>query len=296
VFLATGILFMLCLASYNPRDPSWNTVTGAVRTSNLAGPVGAHFADLFLQSFGLAAFLLPLFLFVLGWKWIRSEALSAPAIKLTGAAALLLSFCGAAALLPEWRRFDHTILPGGTAGFLVADQLKHALNLAGAAVVLATSLVLSTYLVSSFTLAKLNGWLSPLFAVLERISNNWRGFVERRREAALEKRETQRLAAVAAEEARARARYEEETAGFAPLDTATTQRTRRRTPEPATESLPWDEPNEVAHIESDLIKATAAVPQSPDEIPICQLADEPAPAAAISSSSLSHSLRSAKHG
>ena len=42
--------------------------------SNLIGPVGAHVADLFLQSFGLAAFLFSVLIFALGWKWIRSEA------------------------------------------------------------------------------------------------------------------------------------------------------------------------------------------------------------------------------
>ena len=71
------------------------------------------------------------------------------------------SACGAGALLPDWRLFDHTILLGGTAGFLVADSLKHAFNPAGAAVVLATSLVVSIYLVSTFTLAKLERWFRP---------------------------------------------------------------------------------------------------------------------------------------
>ena len=75
LFLAAGILFLLSMASFHPRDPSWDTVAGVVRTNNLIGPAGAHIADLFLQSFGLAAFLFPLLTFALGWKWIRSEAL-----------------------------------------------------------------------------------------------------------------------------------------------------------------------------------------------------------------------------
>jgi S-DNA-T family DNA segregation ATPase FtsK/SpoIIIE len=274
VFLATGLLFLLSLASYSQRDPSWNTVAGTVRTGNLIGPVGAHLADLFLQAFGLAAFLFPLFLFILGWKWIRSEALAAPAIKLIGATVLLLSCCGTAALLPDWRLFGHAILPGGAAGFLLADQLKRALNFAGAAVVLATALVLSAYLVSSFTLEKFGGWLAPLFAVLTRIRTNWRGFLERRREAALEKREMRRRAAEEAEAATERARYEAATAELAPPDPAATQRTRRKAPEPATESLPWGSPEANPEAEPD------AVPESPDEIPICQLADDPAPAPA----------------
>ncbi len=68
----------------------------------------------------------------------------------------MASACGAAALLPEWRIFDSTIMLGGTAGFLVSDALKHMLNPVGSGVVLATALVISTYLVSAFTLAKLH--------------------------------------------------------------------------------------------------------------------------------------------
>src|ERR1700760_187234 len=105
VFLAGGILFLLSMASFRPQDPSWNTVAGLVRTSNLIGPVGAHVADLFLQSFGLAAFLFPVLIFALGWKWIRSEAVEAPLVKLLGSGTVISSACGAAALLPEWRLF-----------------------------------------------------------------------------------------------------------------------------------------------------------------------------------------------
>src|ERR1700689_2279653 len=59
LFLAAGILFLLSMASFHPQDPSWNTVAGLVRTNNLVGPVGAPISDLFLQAFGLAAFLFP---------------------------------------------------------------------------------------------------------------------------------------------------------------------------------------------------------------------------------------------
>ena len=50
LFLAAGILFLLSMASFHPRDPSWDTAAGAVRTNNLIGPAGAHIADVFLQT------------------------------------------------------------------------------------------------------------------------------------------------------------------------------------------------------------------------------------------------------
>ena len=155
LFLAAGLLFLLSLSSFHPQDTSWDSVSGVSRPGNLIGIVGAYASDLFLQSFGAAAFLFPALIFALGWKWIRSEPLAAPLIKLLGSMAMVASACGASALLPDWRIFGGTIMLGGTAGYLVADSLKHALNPAGTAVVLFTALLVSTYLVSSFTLAKL---------------------------------------------------------------------------------------------------------------------------------------------
>src|SRR5580658_8686454 len=73
LFLAAGILVLLSFASFHPSDPSLNTVTGSSLTNNLIGPFGAYLADLFLQTFGLAAFAFPVLMFALGWRWIRSE-------------------------------------------------------------------------------------------------------------------------------------------------------------------------------------------------------------------------------
>ena len=163
MFLAAGVLVLLSLASFHPGDPSWNHVGGDLATHNLIGRFGAHLSDLLLQAFGLGAFVFPLLVFALGWKWIRSEETNTPAIKLIGSGALVVSACGVAALLPDWRMFGHTILPGGTAGFTdQADSLKHSLNfLAGlAAVVLVTSMIVSLYLVSTFTLATVEGCCS----------------------------------------------------------------------------------------------------------------------------------------
>jgi S-DNA-T family DNA segregation ATPase FtsK/SpoIIIE len=61
-----GLTLLLALASYNPHDPSFDTVSTA-RTLNLAGPIGAGLADLMLQGFGIAGFIPPLVL--LAWSY-----------------------------------------------------------------------------------------------------------------------------------------------------------------------------------------------------------------------------------
>ncbi len=42
VFLFTGFFLILCLISYHPQDPSWNSVTGAARAHNLTGLAGSY--------------------------------------------------------------------------------------------------------------------------------------------------------------------------------------------------------------------------------------------------------------
>ncbi len=273
LLLSVGILFLLSMASFHPRDPSLDTVAGPARTNNLIGPTGALIADVFLQALGLAAFLLPALIFALGWKWIRSEAVEAPIIKVLGSVIMVGSLCGAAALLPEWRLFDQTILPGGAAGFLIADTLKRSLNPAGAAVVLLTALVVSTYLVSTFTLSKLEGWFAPFLAVFARIREKWRRSMERRREDALRKAEARRQAAEARALERQRVQYEQATTALPPPpDPAITRRTRRPGPETTSDTLPWEEPAAPAPAEEP-------APAKTGEIPICQLADTPLPGA-----------------
>ncbi len=205
------------MASFHPRDPSWDTVAGPARTINLIGPAGAHIADVFLQSFGLAAFLFPLLIFALGWKWIRSEAVEAPVIKLAGSAMMVASACVAPRPCCRTGASSSALSRSAArAGFLIADSLKHSLNLAGSAVVLATALVVSTYLVSSFTLAKLRGWFAPLFAVFARIRDNWRRSIERRREEALRKLEDRRQTAEARALELQRIQYEQATTALPP--------------------------------------------------------------------------------
>src|ERR1035438_5934295 len=97
VFLAAGVLLLLSLASFHPGDPSWDHVGGNLATRNLIGRVGAHLADLCLQAFGVGAFVFPLLVFALGWKWIRSEPTDTPAVKLIGSGTLVASACGVAA-------------------------------------------------------------------------------------------------------------------------------------------------------------------------------------------------------
>src|SRR4051794_648067 len=177
VFLALGIGIILSLVSYHPTDLSWNTVGSPAKPLNLIGKAGAHISDLLLQISGLGAFTLPVLLFALAWKWLRSEAIEAQTIKLVGAGSLILGVCTAFSLGPQWRPFGGAVSVGGLAGTLLADYLLSNFNTTGAIIAAGITLVLSIYLVSSFSMAKLAVWLSGPMAFLQRLVNrfeSWR--------------------------------------------------------------------------------------------------------------------------
>ena len=71
---AIGVFIVVSLYSYNPEDPTFNKVTDAVPT-NLLGVMGAHTADLLLQSLGLASYALALPFFTWCWRILRLRSL-----------------------------------------------------------------------------------------------------------------------------------------------------------------------------------------------------------------------------
>ncbi|WP_341764474.1 DNA translocase FtsK [Candidatus Tisiphia endosymbiont of Beris chalybata] len=59
ILILFGCFLSLLLVTYNPEDPSFNSVTDKF-PSNLLGYFGSYIADIFYQIFGLSSFLLPL--------------------------------------------------------------------------------------------------------------------------------------------------------------------------------------------------------------------------------------------
>ena len=180
VFLGFGLLVLFSLVSYRTYDPSWNTAAGNVAPQNLAGYVGSYLSDLLLQTFGLAALLIPLGVFLLGWKWIRSEAIEDPGVKLAG---FLLLGGSLSAGLAEGPSLHVLGLPAsGVVGMLLADSLVAALNRAGAVLLTLTAFIVSVYLVSTFTLSKLQDWFGGPLAFVGGIVARFKAwFIERSR-------------------------------------------------------------------------------------------------------------------
>ena len=261
LLLSMGLVALLSLVSYHTQDPSWDTSSSS-HPLNLIGYPGSYLSDLFFQMFGAASFLFPLLTFLLSWKWIRSEAIEAGWVKVFGAFVLMASLCAGLSLLPL-RMFGGAISLGGTVGLSLGGYLVGSLNLAGAILAAVTASIVSVYLVSSFTLAKLGEWFAGPIAWFERRADAWRRWRERMTERSLEK-------------ARARAERRKKAAAAQALKQT---REKAREPAPAAEAVapapahgdtpPWEE----AQAEPEPEEPTA------NEIPICQIEDlEPPPA------------------
>jgi S-DNA-T family DNA segregation ATPase FtsK/SpoIIIE len=266
LFLAFGLVILLGLASFHVQDPSWDTAAGSVKTLNLTGKIGAHVADLLLQAFGAGAFLFPLLTFALGWKWMRSEDLQAPLVKLFGAVLLFASFCAAAGMAPGIRVFEDSIPLGGVAGIFLSEFLKNQLNVVGATIATATGMIVSVYLVSAFTISKLEFLYEYPARWIAILRGRWKDRAEakqREREARRIERLTRQRQAQPEPEVVEEGVPQESLFGAplaAPIPPAKPSRGRKKSATVADDTPPWE----------------TAVPGE-EQIPICQLEDLPVP-------------------
>ena len=197
--LVFATLLVLALASYSPLDPSLNTASNppAGRPAhNWIGVVGATASDLALQTFGVAVFLVPVFLVLYSLRWFRSRPILSPYAKTLGAVALLTFCSGFLGLLPWNLHWKGAIPIEGLLGRIVADALIHYLNLVGAYLVCLAVIAVALYLSTAFSFAGVQIWSQTRFAFvyagLDRFSD-WRA--ERARKQAAKDLEKKRTAA-----------------------------------------------------------------------------------------------------
>jgi S-DNA-T family DNA segregation ATPase FtsK/SpoIIIE len=185
LLLSLGLVLLLSLVSYHTQDPSFDT-SAVSRPLNLVGYPGSYLSDLCFQTFGAAAFVLPFLSFLLAWKWIRSEELQAGGVKVFGSILFTFGICAGLSFAPV-HLFGGAIQIGGTLGIILATYLVDSLNVAGALLATLTALIVSIYLVSTFTLAKLAGWLAGPAAWFQRRAGDWRKFREHMHARSVEK-------------------------------------------------------------------------------------------------------------
>jgi DNA segregation ATPase FtsK/SpoIIIE, S-DNA-T family len=167
VLLVAASLLFLSLASYQPTDPSWNTVGGTGHPAhNWIGLFGAYVSDLLLQLEGVAAFLIPFMLGAVGCAWMRSRAAGSPGAKFSGALLYLIFAPALFGLFPGNLQWMHALPLEGLVGRLVLDGLVHYLNTPGAAIVILSMVAIALYLSTTFSFATAQQWMAIRFAFL----------------------------------------------------------------------------------------------------------------------------------
>ncbi len=200
--LVFAVLFLLALVSYSPLDPSLNTAAMPLPgrpAHNWIGVVGAYTADVALQVFGVAVFLVPAFLAMYALSWFRSRPIGSPYAKSLGAGALIAFLAGFIGLLPRTMYWKGVIPSEGLLGRIVADALIHYFNVIGAYVICVAAIAVGLYLSTAFSFGAMQVWSKTRFgfvyAAMDRFAD-WR--IERARKKAARELEKKRAAAASA--------------------------------------------------------------------------------------------------
>jgi S-DNA-T family DNA segregation ATPase FtsK/SpoIIIE len=182
VLVLVSLLLFLSLATYHASDTSLNTATVSSAPHNWVGLFGAYISDLLLQSLGLTAFLLPMWLGGVGWTWMRSRPGGSPILRWVGTLLALAFLPAVFGLLPWHWRWLHVLPVEGVVGRLMAGLLVVYLNLQGAWVVAAVFAAAGLYFASAIS----------FWVIRENIADRWAQFSawrERRRERRAERAE-----------------------------------------------------------------------------------------------------------
>ena len=186
-----AVLMGLSLLTYNPRDVAFNVSAAAGEQSparNWIGPAGAYSADVLFQVFGFAAFLLPVAIGMLGYRWCRSRAIDSQVATLAGYVLLLLSLPSllSMARVPDVRG---AVPAGGLLGTLVSHGLRSGFNFGGALLVAIALLVVAVFLTTSFSFSGAHAWASgakgPIgrmekLGILQRAQSRWHAWQDER--------------------------------------------------------------------------------------------------------------------
>jgi S-DNA-T family DNA segregation ATPase FtsK/SpoIIIE len=243
-----SLLIFLALVTYHATDPSLNTATAAATPRNWTGLFGAYLSDLLLQSLGITAFLIPLWLAAVGWTWMRSRPGGSPILRAVGTLLALAFLPAVFGLLPWHWRWLHVVPIEGVVGRLMAGVLVVYLNLQGAWVVAAALAAAGLYFASAISFS----------VIRENLAERWARYAEwrdRRRDLREEEEELEaRRNAVQAQG--------NETIPFAQFDAASN-------PEMETE-VPAQKPNRFLAF---FMRRRAPKQDPIDEIPAYQRAD-----------------------
>jgi len=181
VLFALAVFAVFALLTYHSTDPSpLGNATGSAR--NACGKVGAWFASVLLEAFGIAAFLTPAALVFMAATVLKREG----SVKLIGlfGGMIVATIALTVFLSLQWKYWPYSgslLLTGGVFGAWLSDLLSKQFNIAGATIVsllvFALSLALSTPLSVARVIAKILKAVSKVAWIVTRKMAVYAGYM-----------------------------------------------------------------------------------------------------------------------
>jgi S-DNA-T family DNA segregation ATPase FtsK/SpoIIIE len=122
-----GLFISLSIIDYAPGDLSLNAVNSEQEITNITGHNGAVVSDLFVQSFGLTAFLIGACFIIWGLRVILRKPITRLAFRLTGLILSVIFLSSALAALPSPNLWQSTPHFAGSVGVLIFNALTGVL-------------------------------------------------------------------------------------------------------------------------------------------------------------------------
>jgi S-DNA-T family DNA segregation ATPase FtsK/SpoIIIE len=156
--LGIFIFLLVSLLSYNPFDPSLNTVAeGAAK--NLCGKVGSYISDLLIQVFGMMSYFLSAFILLFSIFYIRKKEPPHPLIIAAGLILLFLSLSSFLQIMIGKIQLRGVLIPfSGFLGLLLQKTLINLFSYFGSYLI---SIIL--FLISLFLIIQ-----APLLSIIEK--------------------------------------------------------------------------------------------------------------------------------
>lgn len=173
-YLALSLILLLSLSTFHLGDPGWSHEGSQSKIHNAAGSMGAWLADFFFSLIGIASFLLPIVLGVLGALIYRQgdDESPPPADVLLRLLGFFMALGASAGITDRFMVRPRMELPegyGGIVGRQISELTYHALGTTGMTIFLVTLLLTGISLLTSLS------WL----LVLETIGRYTQKVIER---------------------------------------------------------------------------------------------------------------------
>jgi len=185
MLLLVSLLLLLSLATYHASDPSFNTSTGIAGSHparNWIGLFGAYLSDLLLQSLGITAFFLPLWIGGLGWSWMHSRPGGSPLLRWIGTLLALVFLPATLGLIPWHWRWLHLLPVEGVVGRLMAGLLVTYINIQGAWLVAGAFAAAGIYFASTVSFSVIAEGVQDRWISGQSLYDRWRNWREERAE------------------------------------------------------------------------------------------------------------------